>query len=107
MNLKQTNYLCLGISVIPFFLAIIYHSRLIPSPSTHLFSSNSINPSYVDKNMFILLVLFCGLGFYFLSITAATYLPIVFVKLNATIFRYFINSILAMLLLVLVFTNLK
>jgi hypothetical protein len=107
MARKKNSYICLGISLIPFLIAIFLYNRIINYPSTHLFAGNGVNPASIDRQMFLVLIFSSGIGFYFLSLIAIKYLPVISTKINIVYARYAINSILALSAVVLVLENLK
>jgi uncharacterized membrane protein len=107
MTQKQINYICLGISMLPFIFYVFVQNRMIEFPSTHLFADNSINPAPIDKQMFMYLILLSGMGFYFLSLIASRYSYLISTKMNIVYFRVFLNAILILPAFLLILKNLK
>ena len=107
MSTKRINYICLFISLVPFLFSLIVHKRLVSKPSTHFFTDNSINPFDIDKQTFIVLLFFCGILFYFVSITVSRSTQLISTKKNNRRIRYFANTTLSFLNLLLLIKNLR
>jgi hypothetical protein len=105
--LKQSNFIYLSISLLPFLFALAVHNQIIMSPSTHLFGSNPAATVEISREVFIFLTLVCGVAFYFLSIVLAKYLSYIPTKINLVYSRLFINAALALLVFFLVLGNLR
>src|SRR5450631_2614438 len=107
MSAKRINYICLFISLTPFLLSLMVQNRLISNPSTHFFADNSINPFDINKQMFIILLFFCGILFYFVSITVSRSTQLISTKKNNRRIRYFTNTILSFLIILLLIKNFR
>lgn len=106
MTRKQSNYLCLAISFLPVLIGLLLFARLPNYPATHIFGNNSLNPSAIDKQTFIVLIMVSGLGFYFFSLILSNYLGYVSSKMNLVATRIWINGALTLLVYWLLVKNL-
>ncbi len=99
--------ICLGISFLPFLISFFFQDWIINFPSTHLFTNNSVNPVDINKQTFIILLLFAGCCFYVLSIVVSRSVVYISVRLNFIYTRYLINIILSLSALLLIMKNIK
>ena len=107
MSTRQINVICLGISFLPFLVSLFFQDWILNFPSTHIFSNNSINPFDINKQTFIILLLFSGCSFYFLSIVVSRSAVFISVRFNIVYTRYLINIILSLSTLLLIMKNIK
>ena len=97
----------MGISIIPFLVSVFFQGWIINFPSTHLFANNSVNPVDINKQTFIMLLLFAGCCFYVFSIIASRSILYISAGLNIVYTRYLINIALSLLALLLILKNIK
>ncbi len=107
MSTRQINVICLGISFFPFLISLFLQHWIFNFPSTHLFVNNSVNPYDINKQTFIILLLFSGFCFYVLSIVASRSAVFISAGFNIVYTRYLINIILSLSALLLILKNMK
>jgi hypothetical protein len=106
MTSKQTNWLCLAISFMPFMVGLLLFAKLPPYPLTHIIGSNSVNPGALDRQTFLLLILISGLGFYFLARILGNFLLFLSPRAHLASSRLWINAALTLLVYLLLAKNL-
>ena len=107
MSTRKINVICLGISLLPFLISLFFQDWIFNFPSTHIFANNSVNPIEIDKQTFIILLLFAGCCFYFLSIVASRSAVLISAGFNIVYTRYLINIFLSLSALLLIMKNMK
>lgn len=102
MNKNKSNLILTIISIFPFVLSLILFNSLISNPHTKISGNNGIE---LNKVEFLIVIAILSIVGYMLSGSLSK--SIFFPKMNPIFLRFSVNIAFALLLILLIVSNLK
>lgn len=101
---NKLNFICILISLLPFFVALICYGRMVPFPVTKISGVNGISFSKAD---FIVLLLIVNILWYILSAIFTRNIVLFFATKREAPMRVVINIIFPVLSMIVLFSNMQ